>query len=97
MEPRWDHDLPGGSPGYHDFVLNRASEQPFSRTATWRSSAVARTRSLLSFATGSSSKPDFLAEAPKPDPDLRITPASDHLGSFAAWVTVSSAARRFDL
>ena len=37
MESRWDHDLPGGSPGYHDFVLDRASEQPFSRTATWRS------------------------------------------------------------
>jgi predicted acylesterase/phospholipase RssA len=74
MESRWDHDLPGGSPGYHDFVLNRASEQPFSRTATWRSDAVARTRSLLSFATCTTSNPDFLAEAPKPDPDLRITP-----------------------
>jgi predicted acylesterase/phospholipase RssA len=74
MESRWDHDLPGGSSGYHDFVLNRASEPPFSRTTTWRSDAVARTGSLLSFATCTSSEPDFLAEAPKPDPDLRITP-----------------------
>jgi predicted acylesterase/phospholipase RssA len=74
MESRWDHELPGGAPSYHDFVLNRAAQQLFPRNQTWRTDAVTRTASLLSFATCAISKPDFLAEAPKPDPDLRITP-----------------------
>ena len=74
MESRWGHDLPDGAPGYQDFVLNRAAEHLFGRSETWRSAAVARTRSLLSFASCTTSKPDFLTTAPKPDPDLRITP-----------------------
>ena len=33
-----------------------------------------RTDLLIAFGTVLSPLPDFLAEAPKPDPDMRITP-----------------------
>jgi hypothetical protein len=74
IESRWEHDLPGGLLGYRQLVLDRTSEQLFGRTQGWRSAAVARTGSLLSFASRTARTPDFLAKAPKPDPDLRITP-----------------------
>ena len=74
MDSRWAHDLPGGAAGYRDFVLGRDGPQLFPRGDTWRTAAVARTGSLLSFASTSASTPDFLSKAPKPDPDLRITP-----------------------
>ena len=74
IESRWDHELPGGLPGYRQFVLDRTAEQLFGRTQGWRSAAVARTGALLSFASRTARTPDFLAKAPKPDPDLRITP-----------------------
>ena len=74
MESRWDGPLPGGAPGYHDFVRDRAAPNLFARSQTWRTSAVTRTGSLLSFASRSNGEPDFLTKAPKPDPDLRITP-----------------------
>jgi predicted acylesterase/phospholipase RssA len=74
MESRWRHDLPGDVAGYMDFVRNRARERPYQRNDAWRTDAVARTNALLMFASCAHDTPDFLAEAPKPDPDLRITP-----------------------
>jgi hypothetical protein len=74
MESRWAHELHRGLPGYRDFVHDRTGERLYGRSAAWRSAAVARTNALLSFASCSSGTPDFLPEAPKPDPDLRITP-----------------------
>ena len=46
----------------------------FGRNDTWRQSAVARTDLLLSFGTHLCPGPDFVKDAPKPDPDMRITP-----------------------
>lgn len=74
IDSRWRHDLPGGLPGYSDFVLSRSADRLYSRGETWRSAAVTRTDALLSFASCVSGMPDFLADAPEPDPDLRITP-----------------------
>ena len=74
MASRWDHDLPGGAPGYHDFVLDDARQPLYDRDADWRAAAVTRTGALLSFASGVTDKPDFLVDAPPPDPELRITP-----------------------
>jgi predicted acylesterase/phospholipase RssA len=74
MEARWDHELPNGAAGYEAFVLGRHDARLFDRTAPWRTAAVARTAKLLSFATATGATPDFLDKAPKPDPELRITP-----------------------
>ena len=74
MEPRWVRELPGGTSRYRDLVANRTEPQPFGRSETWRADAVARTDSLLAFASSSGGRPDFSARSPKPDPELRITP-----------------------
>ncbi len=74
MDSRWAHDLPGGAAGYANFVSAANGPQLFARSEMWRTAAVARTGSLLSFASTSASTPDFLSKAPKPDPDA-ITPA----------------------
>lgn len=63
--------LPDGSPGYRVFVAAEAPEdRMYPRPAAWRADAVTRTDALLAFVGPS---PDFTEDAPRPDPDLRVT------------------------
>jgi hypothetical protein len=72
MLDRYRGPLPGAASGYAD-LLNQADQRtPFARDAQWSAAAAIRTESLLAFARGS--VPDFSEGAPRPDPNLRITP-----------------------
>src|SRR4029078_11006155 len=73
IDTRWKPALSNGEVGYHDFVLQRVGEL-FDRPEPWRQAAGQRTELLIAFGTVLSPAPDFLAKAPKPDPDMRITP-----------------------
>lgn len=74
MEARWADDLPGGLVGYERFVMGRTDQRLFGRDDQWRAAAVKRTDSLLSFASPRTGDPDFVADAPRPDTELRMTP-----------------------
>jgi hypothetical protein len=62
--------------GFRDFLTSYNSDQkPYSRSAAWKASAVARTDSLMGVAGAwAGSGQTFRKNAPSPEPDLRIGP-----------------------
>jgi hypothetical protein len=72
MQGRYDDPLPGGLPGYAEFVRS-ASGLGYERSARWRRQAVERTDDLLTFVVPPA-RPDLVKGMPRPVSDLRITP-----------------------
>jgi predicted acylesterase/phospholipase RssA len=72
MSRRMDAPTAGDGPSYRE-LLQRASDlEHYRRSAPWTMAALERTETLLAFADGH--VPDFTEDAPRPDPQLRITP-----------------------
>jgi hypothetical protein len=72
MDERYGPSKGGGHDGVRD-LIDRASEfEYFQRTHEWSTKARDRTEALLRFAIVP--EPDFGADAPDPEPVLRITP-----------------------
>lgn len=72
MRDRYRGPLQGKTSGYADLLAASADRSPYRRDAQWSAAAAVRTELLLNFALGS--VPDFARQAPRPDPNLRITP-----------------------
>ena len=72
MRARYDDPLPGGLPGYAEFVRS-ATDLGYERSARWRHQALARTDDLLTFVVPPA-PPDLVTKMPRPVSDLRITP-----------------------
>lgn len=72
MRDRYRGPLEGKTTGYAELLAASTDRTPYRRDAQWSAAAAVRTELLLNFALGS--VPDFAQQAPRPDPNLRITP-----------------------
>jgi predicted acylesterase/phospholipase RssA len=84
MWERYHRPLADGAPGYRRFLTESGRIELYDWEAALRAGAVTRTDQLLDFigvappdgdiAPPSQADPNFVDDAPRPDPDLRITP-----------------------
>jgi predicted acylesterase/phospholipase RssA len=72
MDERYGPSAPGAHDGMRDLIYSAPNFALYQRSPDWSHKALARTESLLGFAV--IPEPDFAADAPQPDPVLRITP-----------------------
>jgi hypothetical protein len=77
MEDRYRRPLGDGSPPYRDLLLDYGPRRHvYSHSRKWVDEAVASTDDLMGVAGSLPDQPSlrFTYRAPRPDPDLRITP-----------------------
>ena len=72
MDERYGPTAIGKHDGMRDILDRAPTFAQFSRTREWSTKARGRTETLLGFTI--SPEPDFAADAPNPEPVLRITP-----------------------